>query len=56
MKLYIYINDQRIDSPLTNDETLIVAWGEAQELAEELGVSCKLINAETGTVIALWEP
>lgn len=56
MKFYIYVNGQCMGNAISGCEFVGEAWVKAQELAEMLDVSCALVNAETGEVIAWWEP
>ena len=56
MKFYIYVDGQRIGNPICGCEFIGEAWVKAQKLAEMLNSSCALASAETGEVIAWWEP
>lgn len=56
MRMLIYVNGHQIGNAIAGCEYIGEAWVKAQELAETLDVSCSLVNAETGEVIALWEP
>jgi hypothetical protein len=52
MKMLVYVNGKQIGETIGVGET----WVRAQRLAEILDVSCALVSAETGEVIAWWEP
>ena len=56
MEMRIYINGFPMGDAVSGCEFIGEAWVKAQELAEMLGVSCALVSAETGEVIAWWEP
>ena len=56
MRMLIYVNGHQIGNAIAGCEYIGEAWVKAQELAETLDVSCSLVNAETGEVIAWWEP
>lgn len=56
MTMLIYVDGKRIGGAISGCEYIGEAWVKAQELAEMLGVSCSLVNAKTGEVIAWWEP
>ena len=56
MRVLIYVNGQQISNVISGCDYIGEAWVKAQELAEMLDASCALINAETGEVIAWWEP
>ena len=56
MAMLIYVNGKQIGNAISGCEFIGEAWVKAQELAEMLEVSCALVNAETGEVIAWWEP
>ena len=56
MRMLIYVNGHQIGNAIAGCEYIGEAWVKAQELAEMLDVSCALVNAETGEVIAWWEP
>ena len=56
MRMLIYVNDHQIGNAIAGCEYIGEAWVKAQELAEMLEVSCSLVNADTGEVIAWWEP
>ena len=56
MAMLIYVNGKQIGGAISGCEYIGEAWVKAQELAEMLDVSCALVSAETGEVIALWEP
>lgn len=56
MKMLIYVNGKQIGGAISGCEYIGDAWVKAQELAEILNVSCALVDADTGEVIALWEP
>lgn len=56
MKMMIYVNGKQISGAISGCEFIGEAWVKAQELAEMLDVSCALVSAETGEVIAWWEP
>ena len=56
MAVMIYVNGKQIGGIISGCEFIGEAWVKAQELAETLDVSCGLVCAETGEVIAWWEP
>ena len=56
MEMMIYVNGKQIGGIISGCEFIGEAWVKAQELAKMLDVSCALVNAETGEVIAYWEP
>ena len=56
MEMLIYVDRKQIGGAISGCEFIGEAWVKAQELAETLGVSCGLVCAETGEVIAWWEP
>ena len=56
MEMMIYVNGKQIGGAISGCEFIGEAWVKAQELAEILDVSCALVSAETGEVIAWWEP
>ena len=56
MEMMIYVNGQQIGGIISGCEFIGDAWVKAQKLAETLNVSCGLVSAETGEVIAWWEP
>ena len=56
MEMMIYVDGKQIGSIINGCEYIGEAWVKAQELAEMLDVSCALVSAETGEVIAWWEP
>ena len=56
MAMLIYVNGKQIGGAISGCEFIGEAWVKAQDLAEMLDVSCALVSAETGEVIALWEP
>ena len=56
MAMLIYVNGKQIGNAISGCEYIGEAWVKAQELAEMLDVSCALVSAETGEVIAWWEP
>lgn len=56
MEMFIYVNGKQIGDAISGCEYIGDAWVKAQELAEALDVSCALVSAETGEVIAWWEP
>ena len=56
MAMLIYVNGLQIGNAICGGEYIGEAWVKAQELAEMLDVSCAFGSAETGEVIALWEP
>lgn len=56
MQMMIYLDGRQIGGIMSGCEFIGSAWVMAQELAEMLGVSCALVSAETGEVIAWWEP
>ena len=56
MAMLIYVNGHKIGGAISGCEYIGEAWVKAQELAEILDVSCALVSAETGEVIAWWEP
>ena len=56
MEMLIYVNGYRISNVVSGCDFIGDAWVQAQQLAEMLNVSCALVSAETGEVIAWWEP
>ena len=56
MEMMIYVNGKQVSGVISGCEYIGEAWVKAQELAEMLDVSCALVSAETGEVIAWWEP
>ena len=54
--MVIYLNGNPVSEPLSGCDFIGEAWVKGQELAKMLDVSCALVSAETGEVIALWEP
>ena len=56
MEMMIYVNGYPMGGAISGCEFIGEAWVKAQELAEMLDVSCALVSAETGEIIALWEP
>lgn len=56
MEMMIHVNGYPMGEPISGCEFIGEAWVKAQELADMLEVSCALVSAETGEVIALWEP
>ena len=57
MKFDIYVNGYCINkTAISGCEFVGDAWVKAQELAEMLNTSCALVSAETGEVVAWWEP
>lgn len=54
--MYIYVNGNPVSGIICGCEYVGEAWVQAQKLAELLDVDCALVSAETGEVIALWEP
>lgn len=56
MAMMIYVDGKQIGEIISGCEFIGEAWVKAQELAEMLDVSCALVSAETGEVIAWWEP
>ena len=56
MKMMIYVNGNQISGAISGCDFIGEAWVQAQQTAELLGVSCALVSAETGEVIAWWEP
>ena len=56
MEMMIYVNGKQIGEAISGCEYIGEAWVRAQALAEILDVSCALVSAETGEVIAWWEP
>ena len=56
MAMLIYVNGYPMGNAISGCEFIGEAWVKAQELAEMLDSSCALVNAETGEVIAWWEP
>ena len=56
MEMVIYLNGYPMGGAISGCEFVGEALVKAQELAEMLEVSCALVSAETGEVIALWEP
>ena len=55
MEMFICVNGKQIGDAISGCEYIGEAWVKAQELAEMLDVSCALVSAETGEVIAWWE-
>ena len=55
MEMVIYLNGYPMGGAISGCEFIGEAWVKAQELADMLEVSCALVSAETGEVIALWE-
>lgn len=55
MKMWIYVNGNLVGEA-SGCEFVGEAWVKAQQLAELLDVNCALVSAETGEVLALWEP
>lgn len=56
MEMVIYLNGYPMGEAISGCEFIGEAWVNTQELADMLEVSCALVSAETGEVIALWEP
>lgn len=56
MQMMIYLDGKQIGGIISGCDFIGSAWVQAQELAEMLDVSCALVSAETGEVIAWWEP
>ena len=56
MKTMLYVNGTRVSEVIGGCEYVGAAWVKAQKLAELLGVSCTLVNANTCEAIARWEP
>ena len=56
MAVTIYLNGYSMGGAISGCEFIGDAWVRAQELAKMLEVSCALVSAETGEVIAWWEP
>lgn len=56
MEMVICLNGNPVSEPLSGCDFIGEAWVKGQELAEMLDVSCALVSAETGEVIAFWEP
>lgn len=56
MEMRIYLNGYPMGDVLSGCDFIGDAWVRAQELAEMLNMSCALVSAETGEVIAWWEP
>ena len=56
MEMVIFLNGRPISGVINGCEYIGETWVKAQELAETLDVSCGLVSAETGEVIAWWEP
>lgn len=56
MTMLIYVNGYPMGDAISGCEFVGDAWTKAQELAEMLNSSCGLVNAETGEIIAWWEP
>ncbi len=53
----IYVNGCCVNkNAIIGCECVGDAWVKAQKLAETLNTSCYLVSAETGEIIALWEP
>ena len=55
MEIKIYVDGKQIGEIISGCEFIGEAWVQAQKLAEMLDVSCGLVSAETGEVIAWWE-
>lgn len=55
MTMLIYV-DGKCVGVASGCEFVGEAWVKAQQLAELLDVPCGLVSAETGEVIAWWEP
>ena len=55
MVMMIYVNGAHMVTAC-GCEFVGEAWVKAQQFAETIGVSCALVSAETGEVVALWEP
>ena len=53
--MMIYVNGKQIGGIISGCEFIGNAWVKAQDLAETLNVSCGLVCAETGEVIATSE-
>lgn len=56
MDMMIYVDGKQIGGIISGCEFIGDAWVKAQKLAETLNVSCALVSAETGEVVAWWEP
>ena len=56
MKFHLYIKGQCVSRDISGCEFVGEAWVKALQIAEMLEVSCALVSAETGEVIAWWEP
>lgn len=56
MKMMIYVNGMLVSGMISGCEFVGEAWVKAQQLADLLDVSCALVDADTGEVIAWWEP
>lgn len=56
MEMMICVNGHQISDVISGCEYIGEAWVKTQQLAELLGVSCALVNAETGEVLMVWEP
>ena len=54
--MYIYVNGNQVSGMICGCEYVGKVWVQAQKLAELLDVDCALVSAETGEIIALWEP
>lgn len=56
MEMVIYLNGYPMGEAISGCEFVGEVWAKVQELAEMLEVSYALVSAETGEVIAWWEP
>ena len=56
MEMMIHVDGKQIGGIISGCEFIGNAWVKAQDLAETLNVSCALVSAETGEIIAWWEP
>ena len=56
MEMMICLGGKQIGDVLCGCEYIGETWVQAQKLAEMLNINCALVSAETGEVIALWEP
>lgn len=56
MAMRIYLDGYPVGGVIDGCEFVGDAWVQAQKLAETLDATCALVSAETGEVIAWWEP
>lgn len=55
MEMLIYLNGEAVGEA-SGCEFVGKVWVKTQQLAELLNVSCALVSAETGEILALWKP